>query len=296
MKNDLAPRNFDEAMNLSEMFANSKIVPQDYQGNVTDCFVAIIAGASLGLNPFQAVQNISVINGRPAVWGDAMLAMVRRSKLCGKVEETIEGEGDAAKAVCKIERIHPSGELETIERSFSMSQAKRANLTARKPWQSYPARMLQMRARGFALRDGFADVLGGLITAEEAQDLPDDKDMPRANKPRTLKVVPTGSSTDDIIHQLEQSTTDTPKTFTLTIPGKRKDTFNSIQEFGQAYSAIVNEVKDYEGFTSDEKKKKLQALETANLEPLAHMQKVDATNADELITSKEAFTDVEASH
>jgi hypothetical protein len=35
--------------------------------------------------------------------------------------------------------------------------------------------MLAMRARGFAIRDCFADVLKGLITAEEAQDYPDDR-------------------------------------------------------------------------------------------------------------------------
>ena len=40
------------------------------------------------------------------------------------------------------------------------------------PWVTYPDRMLQMRARGFALRDVFADALRGVITAEEAQDIP----------------------------------------------------------------------------------------------------------------------------
>ena len=53
-----------------------------------------------------------------------------------------------------------------------MGQAQSANLLNRPPWKSYPDRMLQMRARGFALRDAFADVIGGLITSEEAEDYP----------------------------------------------------------------------------------------------------------------------------
>ena len=51
--------------------------------------------------------------------------------------------------------------------------AKKASLwTKPGPWQQYPDRMLQMRARGFALRDTFADVLRGLISREEAEDMP----------------------------------------------------------------------------------------------------------------------------
>jgi hypothetical protein len=56
---------------------------------------------------------------------------------------------------------------------FSVTDAKKAQLWGKGgPWSQYARRMLQMRARGFALRDAFPDVLRGLITAEEAQDYP----------------------------------------------------------------------------------------------------------------------------
>jgi len=56
---------------------------------------------------------------------------------------------------------------------FSMADAARAGLKGKSgPWQQYPQRMLQMRARGFALRDAFPDVLRGLISAEVAMDIP----------------------------------------------------------------------------------------------------------------------------
>jgi hypothetical protein len=63
-----------------------------------------------------------------------------------------------------------------VESRFSVEDAKRAGLWGKQgPWTAYPKRMLSMRARGFAIRDCFADVLKGLITAEEAQDYPSDK-------------------------------------------------------------------------------------------------------------------------
>ncbi len=58
-----------------------------------------------------------------------------------------------------------------IERRFSVQDARRAGLWGRPgPWSQYPQRMLQMRARAFALRDAFADVLGGLYLREELED------------------------------------------------------------------------------------------------------------------------------
>jgi hypothetical protein len=68
--------------------------------------------------------------------------------------------------------------------SFSQADAQKAGLWGKSgPWTQYPKRMLQMRARGFALRSQFADALAGLITREEAEDMPqqfNDYDAPAA--------------------------------------------------------------------------------------------------------------------
>ena len=64
-----------------------------------------------------------------------------------------------------------------IIRTFSIAEARKARLLGKSgPWQDYRGRMLQMRARGFALRDGFADVLKGLNIREEVEDIPKEKE------------------------------------------------------------------------------------------------------------------------
>jgi hypothetical protein len=69
-----------------------------------------------------------------------------------------------------------------VTAKFSVEDAKRAGLWAKQgPWSAYPKRMLQMRARGFALRDAFPDVLKGMITAEEAID--EQEDLSQIAKP-----------------------------------------------------------------------------------------------------------------
>ena len=44
------------------------------------------------------------------------------------------------------------------------------------PWTQHPKRMRQMRARAFALRDVFPDVLCGMPVAEELQDMPKERE------------------------------------------------------------------------------------------------------------------------
>jgi len=171
-----APTTITEAIQFSEMLASSQMVPKAYQGKPQDIMVCVQWGMELGLAPLQALQNIAVINGKPSVYGDAAMALVQASPVCEGVEEYIEGEGTSNPvAVCVASR---KGRKPVVAK-FSVEDAKRAGLWGKQgPWQAYPKRMLQMRARGFALRDAFPDVLKGLITAEEAQDFPTE-DKPR---------------------------------------------------------------------------------------------------------------------
>jgi len=170
---DLSPRNLQEAYEMCERLAQSDFVPRDYQKKPGNILVAVQWGAEIGLKPMQALVNIAVINGRPSLWGDAVMALVRASPVC---EYVLEGEeGDTA--WCRVKR---RGEPEQV-RTFSQADAKAAGLAGKQgPWSQYPARMRQMRARAFALRDVFPDVLKGLPVAEEVIDMPSVEHAPKA--------------------------------------------------------------------------------------------------------------------
>ena len=105
----------------------------------------------------------------------------------------MEGEGDSLTAVCEAKRQgYPSPSVSR----FSVADAKKAGLWGKSgPWTQYPSRMLQLRARGFALRNAFADALRGLVTAEEAQDYPQGepaKEPARAALTSSVKAVAPG--------------------------------------------------------------------------------------------------------
>jgi hypothetical protein len=168
----LAPANMTEAIEFSKMLAQSEMVPKNYHRKPQDILVAMQWGYEVGLQPLQALQNIAVINGRPSIYGDAALALVKNHPSCAGVSERVEGDGDNRTAYCTVKRRY-GDEVEETTRTFSVVDAKRARLWGKQgPWSQYPDRMLAMRARGFAVRDGFPDALKGIITQEEALDMP----------------------------------------------------------------------------------------------------------------------------
>lgn len=190
----LTPQTLEEAMHFATMMSKSTIVPKDYQGNPGNILVAVQWGMELGLQPLQAMQNIAVINGRPSIWGDALLAIVRGSGLLESIKEDISETG----AVCTIKR---RGE-DPVSREFTIEDAKRAGLYGKQgPWQQYPKRMMQMRARAFALRDVFPDVLRGVYIAEEARDMPVEKDMGAAEVVETTHS-PASSKTESLRNKI----------------------------------------------------------------------------------------------
>ncbi len=184
---DMTPRNMTEAISFAKLMATSGVIPAEYLKDPGKILVAVQAGHELGLSPLQSLNSIAVIKGKPTLWGDAMLAIVKNSGVLDKsfgrggVKERNAAEAWKAKeGRCEIKR---TDEEETTVVTFSIEDAERALLIKRSrggedakgvgPWITYPGRMLQMRARSWALRDSCPDVLKGMHIREEVQDIID---------------------------------------------------------------------------------------------------------------------------
>lgn len=163
----IVPQDFDGAWRIANAVVKAGMAPKEFD-TAEKAMVAILHGLEVGMTPMAALQSIAIVNGRPTIWGDGALALVRGSGKLEHFNEWIEGDGDQRIAVCEVKR---KGDPTAIRRTFSVHDAKIAKLWEKAgPWSQYPNRMLQMRARAFALRDGFADVLRGLGIAEEVGD------------------------------------------------------------------------------------------------------------------------------
>lgn len=171
----IIPQTFEEAWRIASAVAKAGMAPKGLS-TPEQCTIAILHGLEVGMPPMMALQSIALINGRPTIWGDGAMGLVQASGKLQTIKESIEGSGDNRTATCRLIRV---GDPEPKTGRFSMGDAKKAGLLGKQgPWTTYPDRMLQMRARSWALRDGFADVLKGLSIAEEVRDYNETRPMP----------------------------------------------------------------------------------------------------------------------
>jgi len=168
----IEPTSFEEAMRISGILAKSSFVPAHLKGKPDEIFLTIQFGQELGLKTLQSLQNIAVINGKPSVWGTAMVAIVRaHPEFESMIETTLKPEGLPKQwgVQCTIKRRNqpPHTSIFTVEDAITAKLWGKAG-----PWTLYPKRMLTWRARTMACNDVFGDALKGFISAEEAHDYP----------------------------------------------------------------------------------------------------------------------------
>ena len=161
-----APQDVGQALAYAQELSKSELLPAIYKGKPQNIIVAMMWSKSIGMPTIQGLNSIAVINGRPSLYGDALKALVMSSGQCEDFEESFDEK--AYTATCRIKRRGiPSPTVAT----FSYEEAGTAGLTGKTgPWKQYPKRMCQMRARAFAIRDAFPDLLMGIAVAEEQQD------------------------------------------------------------------------------------------------------------------------------
>jgi len=298
----IVPQSLDEAIRMAEMFSKAPMVPREYQGKPANTLVAIQWGLELGLKPLQSLQNIAVINGRPSMYGDALIALVRGNSVCHGIKEYFEGESDTYTAVCLASRYRPDGSIEEVKKEFSVTQAKRAKLWGKQgPWTQYPDRMLQMRARSLALRDAFPDVLSGMMTVEEAQDIPEPRNVtpeaaplepvappkigeilnpepkpePEKEKGVLLHQLPEKkeekSAFQEAIARAEENTEPAAQ-FVLSYLADKPDAVHTSElDWANEYNDLMLSIRGYEKATPAERRTKLKELEEKNAEALAQM-------------------------
>jgi hypothetical protein len=164
------PLAFDHAYKIAKVFADSDIVPKHFQGKAQNVFVALCMARNLKLDPMLALQNIYVVNGTPSLSSQMLIGLVNSS---GLIEGSIVFESNnktledlVITAKCKLK----SGEIASV--SYSYANAKAAGLAVKPPWKAAPEQMMRYRAAAFLCRSYFPQVALGLITKEEAEEIP----------------------------------------------------------------------------------------------------------------------------
>jgi hypothetical protein len=173
----IVPQSIEEVFRVSKGVVQSGLAPdalvkgKDADAAAMAVAVAIMSGAELGLKPMVALRSFTVINGKPALYGDGLINVIRQSGKAAYLRTGCEQRDGKLVGWCEAKR-SDTEEQRRVE--FSQDDAVRAGLwqpSGNTPWAKYPQRMLAWRAAGWCLRELFGDVLGGMRDEFEADEM-----------------------------------------------------------------------------------------------------------------------------
>lgn len=136
------------------------MIPKHFIGNPHKIYAALVYGKEIGLKLMQSLQSIYVIGGKVALYGDVIKGLCIKT---GEVEDIKEYVDEAGNNVCLIKRKGYS-EVRGVYTKEQYAKNKKKNDSV--VWQNYPDRMRQLKARNFACRDAFPDVMAGIYDRE----------------------------------------------------------------------------------------------------------------------------------
>lgn len=208
----IVPQTFEETFRVAKAVYLGGLAPAALIGKlegdaaISAVTVAIMSGAELGLKPMVALRSFTVINGKPALYGDGLINVVRQSGKVAYLRTGCDTRDGQMVGWCEAKR-NDTDEEKRVE--FSQEDAIRAGLWQTEaivtkwnkwdkkneqkpndsPWWRFPQRMLAWRAAGYCLRELFGDVLGGIRDEYEAREIADAEEM-RDITPRQPPVPP----------------------------------------------------------------------------------------------------------
>jgi hypothetical protein len=159
----IIPRTLTEVSSLAEVLAQSTLMPKDLLGKAPNVVVQILAGQELGLSPMAAIRGIHVIEGKPILAADTMVALVLRSGLAEYftcVEDTDE------RVTYETKR---KGNPTAQRMSWTVADTKRAGVQLKDNWRMHPRAMMRARAKSALARDVYPDILAGTYDPDEIQ-------------------------------------------------------------------------------------------------------------------------------
>jgi hypothetical protein len=161
MMNDekgLSLASIDDVTRLATIAVKSKLTKL---GMVEEAAVILMTGRELGLAPMQSLRGIYVVDGKPTLSSDMMVAVIRKS---GQCETWRVVESTAERCTITTRR---KGENADATRTWTRADADRAGVTHKDPWRKYPAAMLRHRCAADLARQEYPDVLLGLYDPDE---------------------------------------------------------------------------------------------------------------------------------
>ena len=233
---------FNDMQQMAEVAAGSKMFGFK---NPQEAMAIMLLCQAENLHPAIAMRDFLVIQGRPALKADAMLARFQQAG--GKVEWKVYTDAEVSGVFS-----HPAGG--SLEVTWTLAQAKSIGIATKDNWKNYPRAMLRARCLSEGIRAVYPGCVVGVYTPEEVQDF----------QPRKTVDMGTAERVDEVTEIAEVEVED--GAFHLFIPNVDKPyaSYHTTDEWIDGYCLMVHRISVSPKFSDAEKADKLAALKSAN--------------------------------
>ena len=193
------------AYKQAQFYASSTIVPAEYQNNPSNCFIAIEMANRMGANPFQVMQSLNVIKGKPSWSSSFIIAAINQSgRFKTPINYKMEGSASDNSLSCIAWAVSKDGtKCESIKVTMQMAKAEGWLDKTGSKWKTMPELMIRYRAASFFGRQFCPDLLLGLMTTDEVKDVID-ADEYELNTVSSAET--THNTTEEVAKQQEEQT------------------------------------------------------------------------------------------
>jgi hypothetical protein len=214
-----------------------------------EAFALMLIAQAEGMHPAIAARDYHVIQGRPTLKADAMLARFQNAG--GKVQWDVYTDAEVTGTFS-----HPSGG--SLKLTWTFAQASKIGLTGKDNWKNYPRAMLRARCISEGIRTVYPGCVVGTYTAEEIEEIPKAKDM---------------GMVEEVVAAVEEVQTVQDGAFKLYVPSMDAPyaAFHTEQEWLDAYNDMADRIKTSVKMDAMQKAVKLDGLKACNLDMLDYV-------------------------
>lgn len=161
---------FEHSQRVAKMMTTSSLVPKEYQNNIPNIMIALEMANRIGASPLMVMQNLNIIQGRPSWSSQFIISALNSCKRFSPLRFKMDGEGD--EYGCTAWAKDSTGEiLEGPKVTWKMATAEGWTTKGGSKWKTMPELMFRYRAAAFFGRLYAPDVLMGMGTSDEAEDI-----------------------------------------------------------------------------------------------------------------------------
>jgi hypothetical protein len=164
---------FEDAQRIAKALASSTLIPPQFQGQqgFANCLVALEIANRMRMSPFQVMQNLHIIHGRPSWSSQFIIGLINGCGRFSPLQYEVTGQGDSLACTCVATELASGKDLRGPTVTMAMAKKEGWATKSGSKWQTMPDLMIRSRAAAFWGRLYIPELLVGIQTQEEVVDI-----------------------------------------------------------------------------------------------------------------------------